>query len=79
MSPQMSPVYFWEADVVVETDNLAFSPQANKEGRGALEKLIINADWLRGDVVMFNPSKRLGGWLKTQLPLARSTYASHLL
>ena len=76
--PQASPVYFWEADVVVETRNLAFSPQTVKEGRGALEKLIINADWLRDGKVWFNPSKRLGGWLKSQLPLARSTYASQI-
>jgi len=76
--PTASPVYFWEADVVVETVNLAFSPQTATEGRGALAKLIISADWLRDGQVQFNPSKRLGGWIKAQLPLARSTYANQV-
>jgi len=78
MSPQMSPVYFWEADVVVETVNLAFSPQTSDEGRGAMAKRIFAADWLRDGKVWFSPSKRLGGWLKSQLPLARSTYANQI-
>jgi len=77
--PQASPVYFWEADVVVEAVNLAFSPQTTTEGRGALAKLIISADWLRDSQVWFSPSKRLGGWLKSQLPLARSTYANQVV
>lgn len=76
--PQLTPVYFWEADVVVETANLAFSPQTSDEGRGALAKRIFSADWLRDNKVWFNPSKRLGGWLKSQLPLARSTYANQI-
>ncbi len=76
--PTASPVYFWEADVVIETVNLAFSPQTATEGRGALAKLIISADWLRDGQVQFNPSKRLGGWIKAQLPLARSTYANQV-
>lgn len=78
MSPQATPVYFWEADVVVETSNLAFSPQTIDEGRGALAKRIFTADWLRDGQVWFSPSKRLGGWLKSQLPLARSTYANQI-
>ena len=51
--PQASPVYFWEADVVVETVNLAFSPQTSDEGRGALAKRIFSADWLRDGKVWF--------------------------
>ena len=76
--PQASPVYFWEAVVEVETADLAFSPQTNNEGRGALAKRIFTADWLRDGQVWFSPSKRLGGWLKSQLPLARSTYANQM-
>ena len=76
--PTASPVFFWEADVVIETVNLAFSPQTNDEGRGALAKRIFTADWLHDGKVWFNPSKRLGGWLKAQLPLARSTYAGQM-
>jgi len=76
--PQASPVYFWEADAVIETQNLAFSLQAGKEGRAALAKTIFTADWLRDGKVMFCPSKRLGGWIKAQLPLARSSYASQV-
>jgi len=76
--PQAAPVYFWEADVVVETQDLAFSPQTGKEGRGALAKTIFSADWLRDGQVLFSPSKRIGGWLKAQLPLARSSYANQI-
>lgn len=76
--PTASPVYFWEAKVEVETIDLAFSPQTRDEGRGALAKRIFMADWLRDGQVWFSPSKRLGGWLKSQLPLARSTYANQM-
>jgi len=76
--PVASPVYFWEAEVVVETKNLAFSPQTIDEGRGALAKRVFKADWLKDGKVWFNPSKRLSGWLKSQLPLARSTYANQI-
>lgn len=76
--PQVTPVYFWEAHVTVETQDLAFSPQTGKEGRGALAKTIFTTDWLKDGQVYFNPSKRLGGWLKAQLPLARSTYANQI-
>lgn len=78
MSPQASPVYFWEAEVEIETEQLAFSPQTATEGRGALAKRIFTADWLHDGVVWFSPSKRLSGWLKAQLPLARSTYANQM-
>ena len=78
MSPQPTPVYFWEAEVEIETEQLAFSPQTTEEGRGALAKRIFSADWLKDDKIWFNPSKRLGGWLKSQLPLARSTYAGQM-
>jgi hypothetical protein len=78
MSPQASPVYFWEAEVEIETNDLAFSPQTATEGRGALAKQIFTADWLHDDLIWFSPSKRLGGWLKAQLPLARSTYANQM-
>lgn len=76
--PTASPVYFWEAEVEVETADLAFSLQTRDEGRGALSKRIFLADWFRDGQVWFNPSKRLGGWLKSQLPLARSTYATQV-
>lgn len=78
MSPQAIPVYFWEADVEIETEDLAFSPQTQNEGRGALAKRIFIADWLKDGKVWFNPSKRLGGWLKAQLSLVRSTYANQM-
>ena len=42
--PVASPVFFWEADVVVETKNLAFSPQTLDEGRGVLAKRVFKAD-----------------------------------
>ena len=76
--PTASPVYFWEAEVEIETEQLAFSPQTNTEGRGALAKRVFSADWLHDGQVWFSPSKRLGGWLKAQLPLARSTYANQM-
>ena len=76
--PQAQTVYFWEADVIVETDNLAFSPQTSNEGRGALSKRIFSASWLQNDDILFNPSQRLSGWLKSQLPLARSAYANQV-
>jgi hypothetical protein len=43
-----------------------------------LAKLIFTADWLKDDQVWFNPSKRIGGWMKSQLPLVRSTYANQI-
>lgn len=76
--PVASPVFFWEADVVIETKNLAFSPQTTDEGRGALAKRVFTAAWLMDGKIWFNPSKRLSGWLKLQLPLARSTYAHQI-
>lgn len=76
--PVASPVFFWEAEVEVETQNLAFSPQTTDQGRGALAKRVFSADWLRDGKVWFNPSKRLSGWLKSQLPLARSSYANQI-
>lgn len=76
--PVASPVFFWEADVVIETTNLAFSPQTIDEGRGALAKRVFTASWLTDGKVWFNPSKRLSGWLKAQLPLARSSYANQI-
>lgn len=76
--PQMSSVYFWEAEVTIETKDLAFSLEAIDEGRGASKKRIFSASWCRDGKVMFNPSKRLGGWLKKQLPLLRSSYANQV-
>lgn len=76
--PVASPVYFWEAEVEVETQNLAFSLQSTDQGRGALAKRVFNAAWLKDGKVWFNPSKRLSGWLKSQLPLARSSYANQV-
>ncbi len=73
--PQAASVYFWEADVTIECQNLAFSLEANDEGRGATKKRIFSANWARDGKVYIDPSKRMGGWLKKQLPLLRSTYA----
>lgn len=76
--PQAASVYFWEADVTVECRNLAFSLEANDEGRGAMKKRIFSASWVRDGKVVVDPSKRLGGWLKKQMPLLRSTYANQI-
>lgn len=76
--PQASPVYFWQADVTIETKNLAFSLEANDEGRGATKKRIFSASWVRDGKVVIDPSKRLGGWFKKQMPLLRSTYANQI-
>lgn len=76
--PQAASVYFWEAEVTVECQNLAFSLEANDEGRGATKKRIFSALWVRDDKVIIDPSKRIGGWLKKQLPLLRSSYLSQV-
>jgi len=76
--PQAQSVYFWEADVTIECRNLAFSLEANDEGRGANKKRIFSASWVKDDKVYIDPSKRLGGWLKKQMPLLRSSYASQI-
>lgn len=78
MSPQASPVYFWQADVTIECHNLAFSLEAIDEGRGANKKRIFSASWVRDGKVYIDPSKRLGGWLKKQMPLLRSSYAQQI-
>jgi hypothetical protein len=62
------------ASVELEISNLAFSLQTKDEGIGATKKRIFSADWLRDDKVMFNPSQRVKGWLRKQLPLVRSSY-----
>jgi hypothetical protein len=76
--PQAASVYFWEADVTIECQNLAFSLEANDEGRGATKKRIFSASWVRDNKVYLDPSKRLGGWLKKQLPLLRSSYSTQV-
>ena len=76
--PQAVSVYFWEADVTIECQNLAFSLEATDEGRGATKKRIFSASWVRDGKVMIDPSKRIGGWLKKQLPLLRSSYANQV-
>jgi len=72
--PTAKPAYFWEANVELEVKNLAFSLQTRDEGFSANKKRIFLADWLKDDKIMFNPSQRLAGWLKKQLPLVRSSY-----
>jgi hypothetical protein len=76
--PQASPVYFWEANVTIECQNLAFSLEATDEGRGATKKRIFSANWAKDGKVRLDPSKRMGGWLKKQLPLLRSSYATQV-
>jgi hypothetical protein len=76
--PQAASVYFWKADVAVLVNDLAFSLEAIDEGRGASKKRIFSASWCRDGKVWFSPSKRLGGWLKKQLPLLRSSYANQI-
>lgn len=76
--PQAAPVYFWEADVTIECQNLAFSLEANDEGRGANKKRIFSASWVRDGKAYIDPSKRLGGWLKKQMPLLRSSYGTQI-
>lgn len=72
--PSLKPAMFWEANVELETKNLAFSLQTKDEGIGATRKRIFSADWLKDGQVMFNPSQRVAGWLRKQLPLLRSSY-----
>lgn len=72
--PTMRPAMFWTAKVELEIKNLAFSLQTKDEGMGANKKRIFSADWIRDGKVMFNPSQRVSGWLKKQLPLIRSSY-----
>ena len=72
--PALKPAMFWEARVEIETKNLAFSLQTKDEGIGATRKRIFSADWLKDGQVMFNPSQRVAGWLRKQLPLLRSSY-----
>lgn len=76
--PQAQSVYFWEADVTIECHNLAFSLEANDEGRGVTKKRIFSASWARDGKVYIDPSKRIGGWLKKQLPLLRGSYAEQV-
>ncbi len=74
--PIAQVAYLWSADVEIEVfTKMAFSPQTKDEGRGATKKRVFIADWLRDGQVYFSPSKRLKGWLKTQLALVRSSYA----
>lgn len=72
--PALKPAYFWEAQVELETKNLAFSLQTKDEGIGATRKRIFSADWMRDGKIYFNPSQRVAGWLRKQLPLLRSSY-----
>jgi len=72
--PALKPAYFWEAKVELEVQNLAFSLQTKDEGIGATKKRIFSADWMKDGQVMFNPSQRVAGWLRKQLPLLRSSY-----
>jgi len=72
--PGLKPAYFWEAQVELEVRNLAFSLQTKDEGVGATRKRIFSADWMRDGKVMFNPSQRVAGWLRKQMPLVRSSY-----
>ncbi len=72
--PALKPAYFWEAQVELEVTNLAFSLQTKDEGIGATKKRIFSADWMRDGKVVFNPSQRVAGWLRKQLPLLRSSY-----
>ena len=78
MCPQPASVYFWSADVTIECQNLAFSLEANDEGRGATKKRIFSASWNREGKVWIDSSKRIGGWIKKQLPLLRSSYAQQV-
>ena len=70
----LKPAMFWEAEVELETKNLAFSLQTKDEGIGATRKRIFNAEWMRDGEILFNPSQRVAGWLRKQLPLLRSSY-----
>jgi hypothetical protein len=72
--PALKPAMFWTASCELQAQNLAFSLQTVDEGRGATKKRIFSADWLRDGQVMFNPSQRVGGWLRKQLPLLRLSY-----
>jgi len=78
MSQTATAAYFWEAVATVETESLAFSLQTTKQGRTATSKLIFSARWLTDGIVYLDASKRLGGWLKKQLPQVRSTYANQI-
>jgi hypothetical protein len=73
-----SSVTFWEATVEVSVEDLAFAYETTDEGRGANKKRIFTANWEKDGKIWFNPSKRIGGWLKKQLPLVRSTYATQV-
>lgn len=72
--PALKPAYFWEAQVELEVKNLAFSLQTKDEGIGATKKRLFSADWMSNGKVLFNPSQRVAGWLRKQLPLLRSSY-----
>lgn len=72
--PTAKPAFFWEATAELETKNLAFSLQSKDEGMGANRKRIFSADWMRDGKVYFNPSQRVAGWLRKQLPLVRASY-----
>jgi len=72
--PGLKPAYFWEAQVELEVKALAFSLQTKDEGIGATKKRIFSADWMRDGKVMFNPSQRVAGWIRKQLPLLRASY-----
>jgi len=72
--PALKPAYFWEAKVELKVKNLAFSLQTKDEGIGATRKRIFSAEWIRDGKVVFNPSQRVAGWLRKQLPLLRSSY-----
>lgn len=72
--PALAPAYFWEANVELEIQNLAFSLQMKDEGRGATKKRIFLTDWLKDGQIMWNPAQRVAGWLHKQLPLVRSSY-----
>lgn len=68
------PAYFWEAKVELEVSNLAFSLQTADEGKGATKKRIFSVDCIKDGQIMFNPSQRVAGWLRKQLPLVRASY-----
>lgn len=72
--PVAHPAYFWEAEVEIEVNRLAFTLGFVDVGRGATRKRIFTADWLKDGKVYFNPSRRLAGWFKKNLGLIRTTY-----
>lgn len=64
--PQLKPSYFWEATTKLEISNIALSVGYREEKEGNRTIRVFTPEWLEDGKILWNPSQRLKGWLKSQ-------------